>query len=44
LAHYRLDNDELDEARNYLTRQLEERREIGDYENYLIESWLGIAC
>jgi len=35
LAHYRLDNDELDEAEELFNEAAEEHREIGDYENYL---------
>jgi hypothetical protein len=37
LAIYRLDNDELDEAEELFIEAAEERREIGDYENYLID-------
>jgi tetratricopeptide (TPR) repeat protein len=36
LAHYRLDNDELDEAKELIKEAAEERREIGDYRNYLV--------
>jgi hypothetical protein len=36
LAIYRLDNDELDEAKKLFNEVAEEYREIGDYENYLI--------
>jgi tetratricopeptide (TPR) repeat protein len=36
LAHYRLDNDELDKAEKLFKKAAEEDREIGDYENYLI--------
>jgi len=40
LAIYRLDNDELDEAKKLFKEAAEERREIGDYENYLVaRSW-----
>jgi hypothetical protein len=44
LAHYRLDNDELDEAKDLFKEAAEERRDIGDYigdyENYLVDrSW-----
>jgi len=35
LASYRLDNNELVEARDLFNEAAEERREIGDYENYL---------
>jgi hypothetical protein len=41
LAHYRLDNDELDEAKKLFNEVAEEYREIGDYENYLANrSWV----
>ncbi|MFP3492180.1 MAG: hypothetical protein RXN86_05315, partial [Vulcanisaeta sp.] len=36
LAHYRLDNDELIEARDLFNEVYKEFREIGGYENYLI--------
>jgi KaiC/GvpD/RAD55 family RecA-like ATPase len=36
LALYRLDNDELDEAEELFNEVAEERREIGDYKNYLV--------
>ncbi|MDT7971134.1 MAG: hypothetical protein RQ842_11220, partial [Vulcanisaeta sp.] len=40
LAIYRLDNDELDEAEKLFNEAAEERREIGDYENDLVNrSW-----
>ncbi|MDT7970025.1 MAG: hypothetical protein RQ842_05620, partial [Vulcanisaeta sp.] len=40
LALYRLENNELDEAEKLSNEAAEERREIGDYENYLIaRSW-----
>jgi len=40
LAHYRLNNDELDEAEKLFNEAAEERREIGDYKNYLVDrSW-----
>jgi len=35
LAHYRLDNNELDKAEKLFNEAAEERREIGDYRNYL---------
>ncbi|MDT7969966.1 MAG: hypothetical protein RQ842_05315 [Vulcanisaeta sp.] len=35
LAHYRLSNDELDEAEELFNEVAEEYREIGAYENYL---------
>jgi tetratricopeptide (TPR) repeat protein len=35
LAHYRFDNNELDEAEELFNEAAEERREIGDYQNYL---------
>jgi hypothetical protein len=35
LAHYRLDNNELVEARDLFNEAAEERREIGDYKSYL---------
>ncbi|PVU74454.1 hypothetical protein DDW11_05985, partial [Sulfolobus sp. SCGC AB-777_G06] len=38
LAYYKLENNELDEARNLFKEAAEERREIGDYENYLTGS------
>jgi hypothetical protein len=41
LAFYRLYNNELDEARNLFNEAARERREIGDYENYLTA--LGLA-
>jgi len=40
LAHYRLYNDELDEAEELFNETAKESREIGDYENYLISSGL----
>jgi len=40
LAIYRLNNDELDEAEKLINEAAEERREIGDYEDYLVaRSW-----
>jgi hypothetical protein len=40
LAIYRLVNDELDEAEKLFNEIAEERREIGDYENYLtVRGW-----
>jgi len=36
LARYRLDNNELDEAKNLFNEVAEELREIGDYENELV--------
>jgi hypothetical protein len=36
LAHYRLNNDELDEAEDLFKEAAEERREIDDYKNYLV--------
>jgi hypothetical protein len=38
LAIYRLDNNELDEAEKLFNEAAEERREIGDYEDYLVAS------
>ena len=38
LAHYRLDNDELDKAEELFNKAAEESREIGDHEDYLIDS------
>jgi tetratricopeptide (TPR) repeat protein len=41
LAFYRLDNNELDKAEELFIEEAEERREIGDYENYLIlRGWI----
>jgi len=41
LAIYRLINDELDEAKKLFNEVAEERKEIGDYENELVErSWV----
>jgi hypothetical protein len=41
LAHYRLDNNELDEAKKLFNEVAEEYREIGDYRDYLVErSWV----
>jgi len=37
LAHYRLDNDELDKAEEPFNEVAEEYREIGVYENYLVD-------
>jgi hypothetical protein len=42
LAHYRLINDELDEARNLFNEAAEERKEIGDYENELVNRSLAL--
>jgi len=42
LARYRLYNDELDEATRLFNEAAEERREIGDYENYLIARGLAL--
>jgi hypothetical protein len=40
LAHYRLNNDELDEAKELFSVAAEGRKEIGDYRNYLVNrSW-----
>jgi len=40
LAHYRLDNSELDKARDLFNEVYKEHREIGEYENYLVaRSW-----
>jgi hypothetical protein len=36
LAIYRLENNELDEARDLFNKAAEEYREIGEYENYLV--------
>jgi len=38
LARYRLDNDELDKAEELFNEAAEESREIGDHEDYLINS------
>jgi hypothetical protein len=38
LAHYRLNNDELDKAEKLFKEVADESREISDYENYLISS------
>ncbi|MFP3297127.1 MAG: hypothetical protein RXN78_06015, partial [Vulcanisaeta sp.] len=38
LARYRLDNDELDKAEELFNEAAEESREIGDHEDYLIDS------
>jgi hypothetical protein len=41
LALYRLDNNELDEAKKLFNELAEERREIGDYQNDLVDrSWV----
>ncbi|MDT7969944.1 MAG: hypothetical protein RQ842_05205, partial [Vulcanisaeta sp.] len=41
LAIYRLNNNELDEAEKLFNEAAEERKEIGDYENELVErSWV----
>jgi KaiC/GvpD/RAD55 family RecA-like ATPase len=42
LAHYRLDNDELKEAEELFNEVAEEYREIGVYENYLINRGLAL--
>jgi len=40
LAIYRLKNNELDEAKELFNEAAEDSREIGDYENYLVDrSW-----
>jgi hypothetical protein len=40
LAIYRLNNNELDEAEELINENTEKRKEIGDYENYLVSrSW-----
>jgi len=40
LAHYRHNNNELDEAEELFNEVAEEYREIGDYENYIVSrSW-----
>jgi len=40
LALYRLDNDELNEAEKLISEIAEKYKEIGDYENYLVDrSW-----
>jgi len=38
LAHYRLDNNKLIEARDLFNEAAKEYREIGDYRNYLVDS------
>jgi len=42
LAIYRLDNDELDEAEKLFNEVAEERRETGDFENYLVARGLAL--
>ena len=42
LAIYRLDNDELDKAEKLFNEAAEERREIGDYESYLVDRDLAL--
>jgi len=42
LAIYRLDNNELDEAKKLFNEVAEEYREIGDYINYLIDRGLAL--
>jgi len=42
LAHYRLNNDELDEAEKLFNKAAEEDREIGVYEDYLIDRSLAL--
>lgn len=42
LVFYRLDNNELDEARDLFNEAAEERREIGDYEDYLVARSLAL--
>jgi hypothetical protein len=42
LAHYRLDNNELIEARDLFNEAAEERREIGEYESYLVNRSLAL--
>jgi hypothetical protein len=42
LAIYRLYNNELDEAEELFNEVAEERREIGDYENYLVARGLAL--
>ena len=46
LAHYRLDNDELDKAERLFNETAKERREIGDcdYENYLTARGLALRA
>jgi hypothetical protein len=44
LAIYRLDNDELDEAEELFNEAAEERREIGDYRNYLVARSLALRA
>ena len=40
LALYRLDNDELDKAEKLINEVTEKHKEVGDYENYLVNrSW-----
>jgi len=42
LAIYRLDNNELDKAKELFNEAAKERREIGDYENHLVASDLAL--
>jgi hypothetical protein len=42
LANYRLDNNELNEARDLFNKVAEERREISDYENDLVARSLAL--
>jgi tetratricopeptide (TPR) repeat protein/polyhydroxyalkanoate synthesis regulator phasin/energy-coupling factor transporter ATP-binding protein EcfA2 len=42
LARYRLNNDELDEAARLFNEAAEEDREIGSYENYLVDRGLAL--
>ena len=44
LAHYRLNNDELDEAKKLFNKVAEEDREIGVYEDYLIDRSLALRA
>ena len=44
LAHYRLNNNELDEAKDLFKEVAEELREIGDYENYLVAFSLALRA
>jgi len=42
LARYRLNNDELDKAKELFNEAAKESREIGDYEDYLIDRGLAL--
>ncbi|MDT7970656.1 MAG: hypothetical protein RQ842_08805, partial [Vulcanisaeta sp.] len=42
LAHYSLNNSELNKAKKLFNEAAEERREIGDYENYLVNRSLAL--